>query len=91
MFIIIGIVCGLLGALFNSLNRRLTLFRARFVNTRRKKFLEAIVVAALTALLCCLLPLLLPCTSPVFDGHTVEQRDCNATAALDNQLQAEPG
>lgn len=67
VFIVIGIVCGLLGALFNSLNRRLTLFRARYIKTKRMKLFEAIAVATLTALLCCLLPLLLPCTAPVFD------------------------
>lgn len=46
----IGVLGGLLGALFNALNHRLTLFRMRHISHLRwMKLIEAVIVAALTA------------------------------------------
>jgi len=44
-FIIMGIVGGLLGALFNALNHRLTSFRMRHLKGRGRRFAEAILIA----------------------------------------------
>ncbi|KAI1723101.1 voltage gated chloride channel domain-containing protein [Ditylenchus destructor] len=48
-FMIIGILGGLLGALFNALNMKLSVFRRNYVKTKRQKFLECLLVAAASA------------------------------------------
>ena len=51
-FLILGLVGGLFGALFNAVNRRITLLRMRFVNKwKARRFLEVLIVAAATALI----------------------------------------
>ena len=61
IFVAIGLLCGLIGAAFNEANRRLTLFRKAHLATRWRRFTEAVLVGGTTALVCCLLPLVLPC------------------------------
>lgn len=58
VFSLIGVICGALGAGFNALNRRLTLFRQRRLRTRRSRLLEALLVGFLTSVVCCALPFL---------------------------------
>ncbi|GFN78522.1 chloride channel protein [Plakobranchus ocellatus] len=47
--IVMGAIGGLLGALFNHINYKLTLFRMRFVQRRWQRVIEVIMVAAYTA------------------------------------------
>ena len=49
LFVAIGVVGGVLGALFNHINYKLTVFRMRYINSVWKKMAEAMVVAATTA------------------------------------------
>ncbi|OXA52085.1 H(+)/Cl(-) exchange transporter 7 [Folsomia candida] len=49
LFILMGILGGLLGALFNHLNFKLTVFRIRNITKRYVKVLEAVLVSAVTA------------------------------------------
>ncbi|KAE9548740.1 hypothetical protein FO519_008050, partial [Halicephalobus sp. NKZ332] len=48
-FLIIAVIGGLLGALFNYLNVRLTKFRKFYVRTKLQKFMECLLVAAASA------------------------------------------
>ncbi|KAL4221579.1 Chloride transport protein 6 [Mactra antiquata] len=50
IFILMGLIGGLLGAIFNHLNKRLTIHRMKHVNTKhfRVKILEALLVAMVT-------------------------------------------
>eukprot|EP00048_Salpingoeca_helianthica_P006656 m.101278 g.101278 ORF g.101278 m.101278 type:complete len:794 (-) comp14087_c0_seq2:78-2459(-) len=47
-FVLLGVIGGLLGALFIELNKRLTLFRRKFVNTPKIKLIEVAVVTLVT-------------------------------------------
>uniref|UniRef100_A0A8D2J880 Chloride channel protein n=1 Tax=Varanus komodoensis TaxID=61221 RepID=A0A8D2J880_VARKO len=49
IFIFIGVVGGLLGALFNALNYWLTMFRIRYIHRPFLQVIEAMLVAAVTA------------------------------------------
>lgn len=48
LFLVIGISGGLLGALFNSINYHLTLFRSKFLQHRPIRALEPIIVAVMS-------------------------------------------
>ncbi|XP_076030012.1 chloride channel protein 7 isoform X4 [Oratosquilla oratoria] len=48
-FILMGILGGLLGALYNYINYRLTVFRMRYVQQPWRKIIEAVIVAFFTA------------------------------------------
>ncbi|XP_045599780.1 H(+)/Cl(-) exchange transporter 7 isoform X2 [Procambarus clarkii] len=48
-FLLMGVMGGLLGALFNHINLKLTAFRMRYINKPWQKILEAAVVAFVTA------------------------------------------
>lgn len=48
IYIVMGIIGGLLGALFNHINYKLTLFRKRYVFRNYSQVLEAIIVAAVS-------------------------------------------
>ena len=61
MFAGIGVVCGLLGALFNMLNERLTKWRTRRLATKARRLGEALFMAGFTAVLCFAIPFALPC------------------------------
>eukprot|EP01095_Lingulamoeba_sp_RSL-Kostka_P002719 TRINITY_DN13635_c0_g1_i1.p1 TRINITY_DN13635_c0_g1~~TRINITY_DN13635_c0_g1_i1.p1 ORF type:complete len:779 (+),score=262.03 TRINITY_DN13635_c0_g1_i1:24-2360(+) len=53
LFLLMGVIGGLLGALFNYLNEHLTVFRMKFVqNAGWKMMLESLFVALVTALVC---------------------------------------
>ena len=49
LFLLMGAVGGVLGALFNHINYKLTVFRMRYITARPLKMLEAAIVAAVTA------------------------------------------
>ncbi|CAG7629207.1 unnamed protein product [Allacma fusca] len=49
VFLLMGMIGGLLGALFNHINLKLTIFRMRHIYRKWAKVLEAIIVAACTA------------------------------------------
>lgn len=49
LFLIMGALGGVLGALFNHINYKLTVFRMRYITARPLKMLEAAIVAAVTA------------------------------------------
>jgi len=48
--LVIGSICGLLGALFISINTRLTICRKKYINTGPRKLIEAFCLASITAL-----------------------------------------
>uniref|UniRef100_A0A7S4QMQ0 Chloride channel protein n=1 Tax=Alexandrium monilatum TaxID=311494 RepID=A0A7S4QMQ0_9DINO len=75
IFVAMGCVGGLLGALFNWLNTRLTLWRMRHVGPRgRRRFLEALLVTAAAAAAFFAVPLWThSCFVPSVDSH----RDCS--------------
>ena len=56
-FVVIGAASGVIGATFNELNRRLTLWRQAHLRSTRLRLLEAALVASLTAALAITLPL----------------------------------
>ena len=50
LFLILGVVGGLLGALFNFTNHRLALFRKRFIIPYRwRRILEVVIVTLITS------------------------------------------
>lgn len=49
IFILMGCVGGLIGALFNEINHKLTIFRMKYLSKRPIKVFEAVFVAILTA------------------------------------------
>ncbi|XP_048761275.2 H(+)/Cl(-) exchange transporter 7-like [Ostrea edulis] len=49
IFILMGVLGGLLGALFNKFNYILTKFRKRYINQSRDQVMEAMIVAIITA------------------------------------------
>ena len=49
LFLLMGALGGVLGALFNHINYKLTVFRMRYITARPLKMLEAAIVAAVTA------------------------------------------
>ncbi|KAK3854913.1 hypothetical protein Pcinc_038650, partial [Petrolisthes cinctipes] len=48
-FLLMGVVGGLLGALYNYINQKLTAFRMKYINKPWKKIMEALGMALLTA------------------------------------------
>jgi len=48
-FLLIGALGGVLGAMFNHMNYKLTIFRMRYITARPLQMLEAMIVAAVTA------------------------------------------
>lgn len=57
VFILIGCMGGLIGAMFNGLNRRLSLWRMRHIATKEVKVIEALCVAALMSVISFVVPL----------------------------------
>jgi len=49
LFLLVGIIGGVLGALYNHMNYKLTVFRMRYITARPLKMLEAAIVSAVTA------------------------------------------
>jgi len=49
LFLLIGVVGGLLGALYNHINYKLTVFRMRYITKPWLKMMEAMIAAAVTA------------------------------------------
>lgn len=50
-FVIMGVIGGLLGSLFNHINYKLTVFRMRNIHARWMRVMEAVIVAAFSATL----------------------------------------
>lgn len=61
VFAAVGVTCGLQGAFFNHVNEKLTLLRNKTLTTKGSRFVEALVMAGLTAALCMVIPFALPC------------------------------
>lgn len=55
IFVTMGICGGMLGALWNSMNTKLNIFRARYLKSRYAKVLEAVLVACVTATFACIM------------------------------------
>ncbi|EWM24280.1 chloride channel 7 [Nannochloropsis gaditana] len=71
IFAVMGVLGGLLGAAFNQMNRRLTVFRLAHVTTPRKKMLELMSLTTLMAVLSFGLPFAGRCRSrPQLDTTT---------------------
>jgi len=49
LFVLMGVIGGVLGALYNHINFKLTVFRMRYITSPALKMLEVMVVAATTA------------------------------------------
>ena len=49
IFILMGCLGGLIGALFNEINHKLTVFRMKYIIKRPLKVFEAVFVSILTA------------------------------------------
>lgn len=49
MFIFMGVIGGLLGALFNHINYKLSVFRQRYIHKRSLRVIEAMIVALISA------------------------------------------
>eukprot|EP00057_Strongylocentrotus_purpuratus_P024058 XP_011678532.1 PREDICTED: H(+)/Cl(-) exchange transporter 7 [Strongylocentrotus purpuratus] len=52
IFMVMGLIGGLLGALFNAINYRLTIFRMKYLHYSWSQVLEAVLVAAVTVTVC---------------------------------------
>ena len=59
--LLVGILGGLLGSLFNHLNEKITRWRKQYVTNNRQKMWDAAAVAVLSATLCFILPLTVGC------------------------------
>jgi len=46
-----GVACGLLGALFNGMNEKISKLRRKYILTKRRKVMEALFVTALTSVM----------------------------------------
>lgn len=49
IFIVLGIIGGMLGALYNHINYKLTVFRMRYINMAWQRVVEVMIVSAITA------------------------------------------
>ena len=79
LFLIMGVIGGVLGALYNHINYKLTVFRMRYITARPLKMLEVAIVAACTATAGFLMIYLIPDCKPFGNGHTENpiQMYCN--------------
>ena len=79
LFLLIGVLGGVLGALYNHINYKLTVFRMRYITARPLKMLEAGIVAACTATAGFLMIYLISDCKPYGNGptHNPIQMYCN--------------
>ncbi|KAI0238338.1 H(+)/Cl(-) exchange transporter 7 [Lamellibrachia satsuma] len=75
IFLLMAVFGGLLGALFNQLNRKLTVFRKKYITSKWAKVAEAVVVAATSAVIGFILIYTVDDCVPTpekgdFEGHT---------------------
>ncbi|XP_066926513.1 H(+)/Cl(-) exchange transporter 7-like [Clytia hemisphaerica] len=49
LFMVMGVVGGLFGALFNAINHHLSIFRVRFIKNRPMRVIEALIVATMSS------------------------------------------
>lgn len=49
LFMVMGIIGGLLGAIFNAINHQLSIFRAKFVKHRLLRVLEAVIIGMISS------------------------------------------
>ena len=64
-----GMVGGLLGAVYNALNRHITIFRAKHIATPARRVMEAITIAAVVSLSAFVVPLFLQNDCPAIPAH----------------------
>ncbi|KAJ6641311.1 H(+)/Cl(-) exchange transporter 7 [Pseudolycoriella hygida] len=89
IFVAMGMFGGLAGAIWNSVNIKLTIFRSRYVTTKFGRVLEAMCIAAITATLaCCMMFTMNDCRPLGLDPTPYpvqlfcEDNEYNAIAAL---------
>lgn len=89
IFIAMGVFGGIIGALWNSINTKINIFRNRFIKLKFARVLEAMLIAALSATCGCAMMYTLndcrplgndPTTTPV--QLACEDNEYNAAAAL---------
>eukprot|EP00112_Aurelia_sp_Birch-Aquarium-sp1_P015614 Seg3478.1 transcript_id=Seg3478.1/GoldUCD/mRNA.D3Y31 product="Chloride channel 7 alpha subunit" protein_id=Seg3478.1/GoldUCD/D3Y31 len=51
LFMVMGIIGGLLGAIFNAINHHLSIFRMRFIKQRPLRVLEAVIVGLISSVI----------------------------------------
>lgn len=76
--LLVGIVGGLLGSLFNFLNEKLTVWRKQNMTHSRQKLWDVAAVAVLSATLSFLLPLTVPCRVCPTSSQQSIPSDCAA-------------
>lgn len=89
IFMLLGVIGGLLGAAWNSLNTKINAFRKRFIPWKFAKVIEAAVVAMLGVTLACLMIYFINDCRPLGNDPTVhpvqlfcEDNEYNAVASL---------
>lgn len=87
-FIVMGIIGGLLGALFNALNERLTKFRMRHMQSRARRFAEALLISLVVTILTFVLTMTLGSCRPRDDtwDHSNSSRTFNCPGQEYNDL-----
>ena len=80
-FVLLGLVCGLLGALFNVLNKRITLVRKRLLGSRPKlRVLEAVATVCLVVSVYYWISLVFGCSdAPEFAGSAGRRLSAGAS------------
>ena len=74
LFVVIGIIGGLVGAIFNHANEQLTLWRMKNVNhSKKRRFQEVVTVSTIVAVVCFLLPLMWGWCTPLPDTSNLSQ------------------
>eukprot|EP00698_Gefionella_okellyi_P015198 TRINITY_DN4286_c0_g1_i1.p1 TRINITY_DN4286_c0_g1~~TRINITY_DN4286_c0_g1_i1.p1 ORF type:complete len:814 (+),score=118.51 TRINITY_DN4286_c0_g1_i1:176-2443(+) len=87
-FIILGIVGGALGALFNGMNTRLTLFRQKHISRPISRAIEAVCISILTAVIAFSLPFILHTCQPISPHDTQVHRQFFCPAGTYNDMAA---
>ena len=89
IFVLMGIIGGLLGAIWNAINTKVNLFRAKFIKHKWAKVLEACFVAALSATCACAMMFTISDCRPLGNDPTetpvqlfCQDNQYNAAAAL---------
>lgn len=89
IFIFMGVLGGLLGALWNSMNTKLNIFRDMFLKQKFNRVVEAALVAALSATCACVMMYTINDCRPLGNDPTTapvqlfcEDNEYNAAAAL---------
>lgn len=76
LFVVIGVIGGLIGAVFNNTNERITHWRIKNVNhSKKRRIVEVLLVSLLVSVTCFLLPLIwTKCTPLPYDETFTEEQ-----------------